>query len=214
MLMLAFVGAILASLALHPRTTTIDAATEAPVTQPIRSEGLSTSSVATAPPSTTGVTTYVAKATAWPTTTVAWTVPPQSQYTAPSSTTAATAKPSTTATTAAPAYVPPTTQPVYIPPPPPTAPPTTAGPGGSSSDLAFLACVRQRESGGNYSINTGNGYYGAYQFSISTWNNTAQHAGRGDLVGLRPDLASPGDQDAMALHLLHWVGRGPWGGYC
>jgi hypothetical protein len=79
--------------------------------------------------------------------------------------------------------------------------------------MAFLACVRQRESGGNYQA-VGNGYYGAYQFSISTWNATAQHAGRGDLVGVRPDHAAPADQDAMALVLLHWQGRAPWGGYC
>lgn len=29
--------------------------------------------------------------------------------------------------------------------------------------------IRDRESGGNYAINTGNGYYGAYQFDRSTW---------------------------------------------
>jgi len=29
--------------------------------------------------------------------------------------------------------------------------------------------IRNRESGGNYAINTGNGYYGAYQFDRSTW---------------------------------------------
>lgn len=29
--------------------------------------------------------------------------------------------------------------------------------------------VRQCESGGNYRINTGNGYYGAYQFDKGTW---------------------------------------------
>jgi len=29
--------------------------------------------------------------------------------------------------------------------------------------------LRQCESGNNYAINTGNGYYGAYQFDASTW---------------------------------------------
>lgn len=29
--------------------------------------------------------------------------------------------------------------------------------------------VRRCESGGNYRINTGNGYYGAYQFNYGTW---------------------------------------------
>lgn len=29
--------------------------------------------------------------------------------------------------------------------------------------------IRQCESGGSYTINTGNGYYGAYQFDYGTW---------------------------------------------
>ncbi len=76
----------------------------------------------------------------------------------------------------------------------------------------FLACVRQRESNGQYAINTGNGYYGAYQFLQSTWDNTAAHAGRSDLIGRRPSDASPADQDAMAQALLAWQGTAPWGG--
>lgn len=39
----------------------------------------------------------------------------------------------------------------------------------SSNDI--WQALRECESGGNYSINTGNGYYGAYQFSASTWNS-------------------------------------------
>ena len=31
--------------------------------------------------------------------------------------------------------------------------------------------LRQCESGGNYAINTGNGYYGAYQYDLQTWGN-------------------------------------------
>ena len=72
--------------------------------------------------------------------------------------------------------------------------------------------LRVCESSNNYRANTGNGYYGAYQFSQSTWNNTASHAGRGDLVGVRPSSASPADQDAMAVSLLNWQGRSPWAG--
>ena len=72
-----------------------------------------------------------------------------------------------------------------------------------------------RESHGNYSIVSSNGvYHGAYQFSVSTWNTVAQHAGRGDLVGVLPSQASPADQDAMALALYNWQGKAPWGGYC
>lgn len=98
--------------------------------------------------------------------------------------------------------------------PAPTAPPATSPPA-SGGQAATLACIRQRESGGNYSIvSAGGTYMGAYQFAQSTWNSTANHAGRPDLVGVRPNLASPADQDALALHLLNWQGLAPWGGYC
>lgn len=96
----------------------------------------------------------------------------------------------------------------------PTPPPTSGG-GGSVSISGFLACVRQRESRGNYSVvNPAGPWYGAYQFLASTWNVTAQHAGRLDLVGVIPSQASPGDQDAMAMALYQWQGSGPWGGSC
>ena len=96
----------------------------------------------------------------------------------------------------------------------PTPPPTSGG-GGSVSINGFLACVRQRESRGNYSVvNPAGPWYGAYQFLASTWNVTAQHAGRLDLVGVIPSQASPGDQDAMAMALYQWQGAGPWGGSC
>ena len=34
---------------------------------------------------------------------------------------------------------------------------------------SYLAGLRECESGGDYSTNTGNGFYGAYQFTLSTW---------------------------------------------
>ncbi|MGZ4689394.1 MAG: transglycosylase family protein [Acidimicrobiia bacterium] len=91
-----------------------------------------------------------------------------------------------------------------------------AGSGGSGSGAdAFLACVRQRESHGNYSVvNPSGPYYGAYQFLASTWNVAARHAGRIDLVGVIPSQASPADQDAIARSLYQWQGAGPWGGGC
>jgi len=93
--------------------------------------------------------------------------------------------------------------------------PSSSGGSGSTSNNAFLSCVRQRESRGNYGvINPRGPWYGAYQFAASTWNVTAQHAGRMDLVGVIPSNASPADQDAMALHLYQWQGSGPWGGHC
>jgi peptidoglycan hydrolase CwlO-like protein len=99
----------------------------------------------------------------------------------------------------------------------PVAPPDYSGTPGSSShhDDPFLSCVRQRESSGNYgAVNPSGPYLGAYQFLQSTWNVTAAHAGRGDLVGVPANLASPADQDEMAWTLYQWQGAGPWGGGC
>ena len=102
----------------------------------------------------------------------------------------------------------------YINPPPPPPPPAPVATSGTPSN-GFLACVRQRESGGNYSISSGDGLYrGAYQFHQQTWNSTAAHAGRSDLVGRDPASVAPGDQDAMAAHLYGWQGSAPWGGAC
>jgi peptidoglycan hydrolase CwlO-like protein len=81
-------------------------------------------------------------------------------------------------------------------------------------DDPFLVCTRQRESSGNYQAYNPAGYYGAYQFSQSTWNGAANHAGRGDLVGLDPRQASAYDQDDVAWTLYQWRGKGPWGGLC
>jgi hypothetical protein len=82
-------------------------------------------------------------------------------------------------------------------------------------DDPFLTCVRARESGGNYSVvNPAGPYLGAYQFLQATWNATANHAGRNELVGVPPNVASPYDQDDMAWSLYQWRGAGPWGGGC
>ena len=81
----------------------------------------------------------------------------------------------------------------------------------------FLVCTRAHESdsaGGYRAVNTSGTYRGAYQFSRSTWDNTARHAGRYDLVGVDPAKAAPRDQDAMALHLYNWQGASPWNGRC
>lgn len=62
--------------------------------------------------------------------------------------------------------------------------------------------IRQCESGGNYSTNTGNGFYGAYQFTQQTWSGLG-YAGR-------PDQASPATQDAAARALAARSGFGQW----
>lgn len=43
------------------------------------------------------------------------------------------------------------------------------GGGGEDVDGGVWDRLAQCESGGNWSINTGNGYYGGLQFSVSTW---------------------------------------------
>ena len=66
--------------------------------------------------------------------------------------------------------------------------------------------VRQCESGGNYGINTGNGYYGAYQFAAGTWRGVG--GGRySSYAHQAPKFA----QDHMAYRLWTRSGWGPWG---
>ncbi len=91
--------------------------------------------------------------------------------------------------------------------------PVSPAPGGNGD---FLSCVKQRESGGDYTIHNyqGTGASGAYQMMPGTWNSIADAAGRDDLVGIDPAAASPGDQDAMAAALFAQRGAGPWGGGC
>jgi LysM repeat protein len=61
------------------------------------------------------------------------------------------------------------------------------------------------ESGGNWNINTGNGYYGGLQFSQSTWAGYG-----GTAFAPRADLASPGQQIAVAERVLVGQGVGAW----
>ena len=66
--------------------------------------------------------------------------------------------------------------------------------------------VRQCESGGNYKINTGNGYYGAYQFAYGTWLGSG--GGRYErLAHTAPRFA----QDHIAYKLWKQRGWQPWG---
>ncbi|SDG47643.1 Transglycosylase-like domain-containing protein [Lentzea fradiae] len=62
--------------------------------------------------------------------------------------------------------------------------------------------IAQCESGGNWSINTGNGYYGGLQFSPSTWR---AHGGTG-----RADQASREEQIRVAENVLRTQGIGAW----
>ncbi len=64
------------------------------------------------------------------------------------------------------------------------------------------AQLRYCEAGGNYTTNTGNGYFGAYQYNLSTWGNYGGYAS--------PDLAPPEVQDAKARATQAARGWSPW----
>ncbi|MGC1211500.1 MAG: transglycosylase family protein [Micromonospora sp.] len=65
--------------------------------------------------------------------------------------------------------------------------------------------IAQCESGGNWHINTGNGYYGGLQFSESTWNGYG-----GQKYAGRADLASRSEQITIAEKVLDGQGIGAW----
>jgi len=71
----------------------------------------------------------------------------------------------------------------------------TAAPVGASEPLKVeLHKLRICESGDNYRADTGNGYYGAYQFALATWHGLGMHG--------RPDHARPIAQN-RAARMLH-----------
>jgi hypothetical protein len=74
-----------------------------------------------------------------------------------------------------------------------------AQPAGPWDDLA------QCESGGNWAINTGNGYYGGLQFLGATWN-----AYGGTEFAARADLATRDQQIVVAERIREDVGFGAW----
>jgi uncharacterized protein YabE (DUF348 family) len=74
--------------------------------------------------------------------------------------------------------------------------------GVSDSFSGALTRLRACEAGGNYARNSGNGYYGAYQYNLSTWANYSGYA--------RPDLAPPAVQDQKAYETYVRRGWQPW----
>ncbi|OBI50325.1 transglycosylase family protein [Mycobacterium sp. E787] len=65
--------------------------------------------------------------------------------------------------------------------------------------------VARCESGGNWAINTGNGYHGGVQFSAATW---ASHGG--GQYAPSAELATKEQQIAVAERVLATQGRGAW----
>ncbi|HSX46337.1 MAG TPA: ubiquitin-like domain-containing protein [Candidatus Saccharimonadia bacterium] len=83
-------------------------------------------------------------------------------------------------------------QSVQLQPPVPSIIARGTAPVPASSNLStWLLKLRSCESGGNYADNTGNGYYGAYQFSLGTW----QRLGYSGL----PSNAPPSVQDQAII---------------
>jgi LysM repeat protein len=113
---------------------------------------------------------------------------------------------------------------IPAPPPPPPAPapaqapaaPVSTSQGGqyasapvstapASSGGVNWSAIASCESGGNWSINTGNGFYGGLQFTEGTWlaNGGGQYAPSAN-------LASPSQQIAVAQNVLASQGIGAW----
>ncbi|MEV4426449.1 transglycosylase family protein [Streptomyces sp. R-07] len=84
------------------------------------------------------------------------------------------------------------------------APLLTAGTASAATASEWDA-VAQCESGGNWAINTGNGFYGGLQFTNSTWA-----AFGGTAYAARADLASKSQQIAVAEKVLAGQGKGAW----
>lgn len=79
--------------------------------------------------------------------------------------------------------------------------PTPTATGGGGAGGVWLQ-LRECESGDNYRENSGNGFYGAYQFSQSTWSGLGYPG--------RPDLEPPAMQDQAAQQLEARSGWGQW----
>ncbi|QHO90418.1 transglycosylase [Actinomyces sp. 432] len=78
----------------------------------------------------------------------------------------------------------------------------STGSSSSAGDDSVWAALAQCESGGNPTTNTGNGFYGLYQFSLSTWRAMG---GTG-----YPHEADTATQTAMAKKLQAQAGWGQW----
>ncbi|MGX1312598.1 nucleoid-associated protein YgaU [Streptomyces calvus] len=85
------------------------------------------------------------------------------------------------------------------------AAPLMAAGNASAATASEWDAVAQCESGGNWSINTGNGYYGGLQFSASTWA-----AYGGTAYAASADQATKAQQIEIAEKVLAGQGKGAW----
>jgi uncharacterized protein YabE (DUF348 family) len=82
------------------------------------------------------------------------------------------------------------------------APASSSGGGSNTANSGVWDRIARCESGGNWSINTGNGYYGGLQFSLPTWRSVGGS-------GL-PSQASKAEQITRANILQKRSGWGQW----
>ncbi|WP_215450736.1 transglycosylase family protein [Streptomyces sp. ATCC 21386] len=75
----------------------------------------------------------------------------------------------------------------------------------SAADSGVWDRIAKCESGGNWHINTGNGYYGGLQFAASTWR-----AYGGTAYAATADKASKSQQIAIATKVQRAQGWGAW----
>ncbi|MEV7776058.1 transglycosylase family protein [Kitasatospora sp. NPDC086791] len=75
----------------------------------------------------------------------------------------------------------------------------------SAASVSTWDAVAQCESGGNWAINTGNGFYGGLQFTSSTWA-----AFGGTAYASQANLATKAQQIAVAEKVLASQGPGAW----
>ncbi|MFI0229244.1 transglycosylase family protein [Streptomyces sp. NPDC017086] len=83
--------------------------------------------------------------------------------------------------------------------------PLVAAGAAQAADTATWSKVAACESSGDWSVNTGNGYYGGLQFTQSTWE-----AYGGTRYAPRADLAGRTEQIAVAEKVLHGQGPDAW----
>lgn len=83
--------------------------------------------------------------------------------------------------------------------------PTFGTAGGSGGSVPDWNAIAAKESGGNWQINTGNGFFGGLQFTQSSWE-----AAGGLAYAPRADLATPDQQKAVAGRLYQMQGPGAW----
>ncbi|GAA5036936.1 transglycosylase family protein [Streptomyces siamensis] len=85
------------------------------------------------------------------------------------------------------------------------AAPLMAAGNASAATASEWDAVAQCEAGGNWAINTGNGYYGGLQFAASTWA-----AYGGTAYASTADKASKAQQIAVGEKVLAAQGKGAW----